>query len=290
MARRKVPISHRKEEKQIVSSDRAGKNPEKRHLIGSAKRAFSPNRFGGKVTIVVGGAQGIGKAIALRLAAEGAIVVIGDIDRSQLAATVREIEAGKGKVEGVLCDVRNRRQVDRTVACVVRTWKRIDVLMYVAGVAKAIPFIETTDEIWNWTIDINLKGAFWFARAVAGYMIKQRQGKMVFMASTNAWDAEANLAPYNVSKAGLFLLAKTLARELGSYGICSNAVAPGLIRTRLTEPFLKDPVFMKKYSDLIPLGRVGVPEDVAGAAVFLASSDADYITGSLLFVDGGQLA
>src|ERR1022692_3051695 len=106
MARRKVAVSHMKEGEQIVSSDSAGKNPEKRHLMGSAKRAFSPDRFGGKVTIVVGGAQGIGKAIALRLAAEGAIVVIGDIDRSQLAATVREIEAGKGEVLGVLCDVR----------------------------------------------------------------------------------------------------------------------------------------------------------------------------------------
>ncbi len=290
MARRKLSVSRMNAEKQIISPDSAGKYPQRRLLKRPAKPALSPRRFEGKVAIVVGGAQGIGKAIALRLAAEGATVVIGDIDRSQLGATVREIEAGKGKVLGVLCDVRNRRQVDRTVARVVRTYKRVDVLMYVAGVAKATPFVETTDEIWNWTIDINLKGAFWFARAVAGHMIKQRQGKMIFMASTNAWDAEANLAPYNVSKAGLFLLAKTLARELGAYGICSNAVAPGLIRTRLTEPFLKDPDFMKKYTNLIPLGRVGVPEDVAGAAVFLASSDADYITGSLLFVDGGQLA
>src|SRR5271168_3445769 len=104
MARRKAPASHMKEEQQIVSSDSTGKYPEKRPRIGSTKRALSPNRFGGKVTMVVGGAQGIGKAIALRLAAEGATVVIADIDRSQLAATVREIEAGKGYVEGVLCD------------------------------------------------------------------------------------------------------------------------------------------------------------------------------------------
>jgi NAD(P)-dependent dehydrogenase (short-subunit alcohol dehydrogenase family) len=121
-------------------------------------------------------------------------------------------------------------------------------------------------------------------------MVKQRRGKLIFMASTNAWDAEAELAPYNVSKTGLFILAKTLARELGPYGINSNALGPGLIRTRLSEPFLKNPEFMKKYEDLIPMGRIGNPEDVAGPAAFLASRDADYVNGVLLFVDGGQLA
>jgi NAD(P)-dependent dehydrogenase (short-subunit alcohol dehydrogenase family) len=172
----------------------------------------------------------------------------------------------------------------------LRACARIDVLIYVAGVSKGVPFIATTDQVWDWTMDINLKGAFWFAQAVAKKMINQRSGKLVFMASTNAWDAEAELAPYNISKAGLYLLAKTLARELGQYGICSNAIAPGLIRTRLTEPFLKDPKFMKKYADLIPLGRLGIPEDIAGPALFLASKDADYVNGSMLFVDGGQLA
>lgn len=139
-------------------------------------------------------------------------------------------------------------------------------------------------------VDTNLKGAFLTARAVVPHMIKRRRGKLVFMASTNAWDAEAELAPYNVTKAGVFLLAKTLARELGHYGINSNAVGPGLIRTRISEPFIRDPKFMKKYKDLIPVGRVGMPEDVAGPATFLASRDADYINGVLLFVDGGQLA
>jgi NAD(P)-dependent dehydrogenase (short-subunit alcohol dehydrogenase family) len=121
-------------------------------------------------------------------------------------------------------------------------------------------------------------------------MIKRRRGKLIFMASTNAWDAEAELAPYNVTKAGIYLLAKTLARELGPYGINSNALGPGLIRTRISEPFLRNPKFMKKYENLIPVGRVGMPEDVAGPATFLASRDADYINGVLLFVDGGQLA
>jgi len=110
------------------------------------------------------------------------------------------------------------------------------------------------------------------------------------MASTNSWDAEAELAPYNVSKAGVFLLAKTLAREFGSYGIYSNALGPGFIRTRLSAPVMTHPVFVEKYKNLIPLKRLGEPEDVAGPATFLASKDADYVNGVLLFVDGGQLA
>jgi NAD(P)-dependent dehydrogenase (short-subunit alcohol dehydrogenase family) len=186
--------------------------------------------------------------------------------------------------------VRHRRQVERMVERVLSWHNQIDILMYVAGVGKGVPFIKTDEELWDWTIDINLKGAFLAARAVTPHMIRRKRGKLVFMASTNSWDAEAELVPYNASKAGLYLLAKTLARELGRYGINSNAVGPGLIRTRLTEPFLKDPRFMRKYQNLIPIGRIGVPEDISGPATFLASRDADYVNGVLLFVDGGQLA
>jgi glucose 1-dehydrogenase len=247
-------------------------------------------RFGDQVSLVVGGARGIGKAIAVRLADEGARLVIADVDRAMMASTSQEISKGGKGVRTVACDVRRRSQIDRMVARVIRWYERIDVLMYVAGVGKAVPFTETDERLWDWTIDVNLKGAFLVCRAVVPHMIRQRRGKLVFMASTNSWDAEAELAPYNASKAGLFILAKTLARELGPYGINSNAVGPGLIRTRLTKPFLKDPKFMRKYENLIPLGRVGVPEDVAGPATFLASRDADYVNGVLLFVDGGQLA
>ena len=249
-----------------------------------------PGRFREQVALVVGGAQGIGRAIAIRLAREGARLVIGDIDRRMMARTGREIRAEGGEVRAIHCDVRRSSMVGRMVAQVVRWHGRIDALVYTAGVGRGVPFLKTDETLWDWTLDINLKGAFRVASAVVPHMVKQRRGKLVFMSSTNAWDAEADLAPYNVSKAGVFLLAKTLARELGPYGICSNAVGPGLIRTRLTEPFLKSPKFMKKYERLIPLGRVGVPEDVAGPAAFLASREADYVNGVLLFVDGGQLA
>lgn len=251
---------------------------------------FVPDRFRNRVALVVGGAQGIGKAIAVRLAKEGATVVISDLDRGMMKDTTVEIVKSGGKSHALVCDVRKRRQVEQMVARVVRRFARIDVLMYVAGVGRGVPFVETSEKEWDRTLDVNLKGAFLVAQNVAPHMVKQRRGKMVFMASTNCWDAEAELGPYNASKAGLFLLAKTLARELGPFGINSNAVGPGLIRTRLTEPFLKNPKFMSKYKNLIPAGRIGQPEDIAGPATFLASRDADYVNGVLLFVDGGQLA
>lgn len=249
-----------------------------------------PGRFAGQVALVVGGAQGIGKAIAARLAREGAHLAIADIDRPMMARTAEEIGAAGGSVRTLVCDVRNKPAVDRAVARLLRWHQRLDVLMYVAGVSQGAPFLETDEKLWDETMRVNLRGGFLFARAVAPQMIQQRRGRMVFMASTNAWDGEAGLAPYNASKAGLFLLAKTLARELGPFGITSNAIGPGLIRTRLSAPFLNDPKFMKKYENLIPLGRVGEPDEIAGPATFLASRDADYVNGVLIFVDGGQLA
>jgi NAD(P)-dependent dehydrogenase (short-subunit alcohol dehydrogenase family) len=250
-------------------------------------------RFKGQVALVVGGAQGIGKAIGLRLGREGAHVAIADIDCPMMETTAEEMRAEGTDARCLLCDVRDSAQVQAMVQQVTDWRGRIDVLMYVAGIAPAVPFLEISDAIWDNTIDTNLRGAFLVSRAVAPHMVARKRGKLVFMASTNCWDAEASLGHYNASKAGVFLLAKTLARELGPHGINSNALGPGFIKTRLTVPVLNDPEFMKKYDPargLIPLGRLGTPEDVAGPALFLASEDASYINGVLLFVDGGQLA
>lgn len=252
-----------------------------------------PRRFENRVALVVGGAQGIGKAIAVRLAREGARVVIADIDCPMMQSTVCEMQAERCDVQGILCDVRSGEQVRSMVGQVIDGYGRIEVLMQVAGIASAVPFLNMPDDVWDDTVDTNLRGAYVVARSVAPHMVARREGKIVFVASTNCWDAEAQLAHYNASKAGMFLLAKTLARELGPYHINSNAVGPGFIRTRLTEPLIRDERFMKKYSGadgVIPLQRLGLPEDVAGPALFLASSDADYVNGVLLFVDGGQLA
>jgi NAD(P)-dependent dehydrogenase (short-subunit alcohol dehydrogenase family) len=250
-------------------------------------------RFKGQVALVVGGAQGIGKAIGLRLGREGAHVAIADIDCPMMETTAEEMRAEGTDARCLLCDVRDSGQVQAMVQQVTDWRGRIDVLMYVAGIAPAVAFLEISDETWDNTVDTNLRGAFLVSRAVAPHMVARKRGKLVFMASTNCWDAEASLGHYNASKAGVFLLAKTLARELGPHGINSNALGPGFIKTRLTVPVLNDPEFMKKYDPargLIPLGRLGTPEDVAGPALFLASDDASYINGVLLFVDGGQLA
>jgi len=247
-------------------------------------------RFRDQVALVVGGAQGIGKAACLRFAREGATVVIGDIDRAMMKRAVDEISESGGNCRSVFCDVRRPDQIQKMVSLVVRLYARIDVLVYVAGVVRARPFVRTRELDWDHVLDINLKGAFLAANAVVPHMIKRKRGKLVFISSTNAWDAEPEIAPYNVSKAGIYLLCKTLARELAPYGINSNAVGPGVIRTRMAKPILKNPKFMKRYEERIPAGRLGVPEDVAGPITFLASADADYINGVLLFVDGGFLA
>jgi NAD(P)-dependent dehydrogenase (short-subunit alcohol dehydrogenase family) len=250
-------------------------------------------RFTGQVALVVGGAHGIGKAIAARLGREGASVVIADVDRSAAEAAGCEMCAGGADARALECDVRDFNQVETMVKQSLGWHGRIDILMYVSGIAPSVPFLELPTETWDDTIDTNLRGAFLVSKVVTPHMVARKRGKLVFMASTNCWDAEATLAHYNVSKSGVFLLAKTLARELGPYGINSNALGPGFIKTRLTEPLLNNPEAMKKYDPergLIPLGRLGTPEDVAGPALFLASEDAAYVNGVLLFVDGGQLA
>jgi NAD(P)-dependent dehydrogenase (short-subunit alcohol dehydrogenase family) len=250
-------------------------------------------RFSDRVALVVGGAQGIGRAIALRLAREGASVIIADIDRAMMEAALRDACSAGGEARMIACDVRNSEQVGRMVRQALEWYGRIDILMYVAGIAPPVPFLNISEATWDDTLDTNLRGGFLVSKAVAPHMVERGQGKMVFMASTNCWDAEAQLGHYNASKAGLYLLAKTLARELGRYGVNSNALGPGFIQTRLTEPIMRDPDFVRKYgpdSDVIPLRRLGTPDDVAGPALFLASDDASYVNGVLLFVDGGQLA
>lgn len=250
-------------------------------------------RFKDQVALVVGGAQGIGKAIGVRLGREGASVAIADIDCPMMDAAINEMCAEGSPARRLLCDVRDSEQVKAMVDQVLQWYGRIDTLMYIAGIAPTAPFLEMNEATWDNTLDTNLRGAFLVSRAVTPHMVARGRGNLVFMASTNCWDAEPQLAHYNVSKAGLYLLAKTLARELGPHGIRSNAVGPGFIQTRLTQPILNDEKFMKKYDPargLIPLGRLGTPEDVAGPALFLASDDASFVNGVLLFVDGGQLA
>ena len=244
----------------------------------------------GKVALITGGSRGLGLQMAEAIGELGAKLAITARKQGELDEASSHLKKLGLEVLTIAGDLSHFDKIPQLVDQILSKFGGIDILMYVAGIVQALPFNRTEESDWDKILNVNLKGAFLAARAVVPYMIKQKRGKLIFMSSTNACDAEAELASYNASKAGLYMLCKTLARELGHYGITSNAVAPGVIRTRMAEPILKDPRFMKRYEAEIPAGRLGNPEDVAGPATFLASHDADYVNGVLLFVDGGLLA
>lgn len=228
----------------------------------------------GKLAVVTGGANGIGAATAALLRARGASVVVFD----------RELPGGD--TLHVPVDVTSRASIDAAFDLAGAP----DIVMVNAGVAEEEDFLDHSAERWDRVLAINLSGAFHTVQAAAKRMKDRRAGAIVITASTNSYDGEARLAAYNASKAGLLGLVHTAANELGPYGIRVNAVCPGLIRTRLTERHFSSPEVLRDYFRHIPLGRGGAPEEVAKAAVFLASEEASYITGATLFVDGGQMA
>lgn len=230
---------------------------------------------------MTGGANGIGLAIARVLAECGASVSILDLEREKPA----EIAASVG-ARGIATDVTDRASIDAAFA----RCGPPDILMVNAGIATFGPMDETSAEDWNRTLAVNLSGAFHTIQAAAALMKPRRGGSIVITASTNSFDGEADLIAYNATKAGLLGILHTAANELGPYGIRVNAVCPGLIRTRLTAGHFEQTGLIREYFRHIPLGRGGEPEEVAYAAVFLASGLASFITGAALPVDGGQMA
>ncbi len=224
--------------------------------------------FTSKTAVVTGGSNGIGLAVANRLRASGAKVFSFDVE-------------GDPSV-----DVRDRASID---AGFERSGTP-DVLIANAGAVVFKPLLDLGSEEWDRVISVNLSGAFHTIQAAARLMKHRRKGSIVITASTNSYDGEADLTAYNASKAGILGLLHTAANELGPYGIRVNAVCPGLIRTRLTEPHFSNEEVLKNYFRHIPLGRGGMPNEVANAVAFLASDAASFITGATLFVDGGQMA
>ncbi len=241
-----------------------------------------------KIALVTGAARGLGKAIAERYLQDGACILAFDANARGLAQTVNDWAAGD-RVVAMSGDVRNRKDISSAVDMAVAQWGRIDVLANVAGIAAETHFLEITPDEWNDIIDINLTGVFNVAQIVASQMVKQPQGGVIInMASKNGVAAEVKFAHYNASKAGVILLTKTMALDLADNNIRVNAVAPGYILTPMAEE-IDPPEFMEFYQNrLIPLNRLGTPEDVAGAFAFLASDDAQFITGHTLIIDGGQ--
>lgn len=244
----------------------------------------------GKVAIVTGGAQGIGKGIVERYVKENAKVAIFDIDKDMLEATEAEMKSMGGDVITFTVDVLSKEQIFNAVNAVADKWGHIDILVNDAGICPWADFLEIPEEDWDKVMGINLKGYFLMSQAVGRIMSKQKDGgSIIHMSSVNGLAAEAQIAHYNVSKGGINMLTMSMALELAKYNIRVNAICPGFIDTRLNRSDIENEEWLKEYLKTIPMGRVGKPSDIASAAFFLASDDSAYVTGHLLVVDGGQI-
>ena len=241
----------------------------------------------GKVALVTGSARGIGQAIALKLASEGADLILCDLQKEWLDETAQKATAMGRKSACFACDVSNGEQVEAVVKGGVDALGRVDVLVNNAGITKDGFLMRMTEQDWDSVLDINLKGTFLFTKAVSRTMMKQRSGAIVNVASIIGLIGNAGQCNYAASKAGAIALTKSAAKELASRGIRANAVAPGFIRTKMTDKLPED--IQKKMLEAIPMSRFGEPEDVAKVVLFLASDASSYMTGQVLSVCGGMV-
>jgi 3-oxoacyl-[acyl-carrier protein] reductase len=245
------------------------------------------NLLENKVALVTGAARGIGQAIALQLAADGADLALGDVQAEWLAETAEKARALGRRVECYAMNVADGASVGEAVAKIAADFGKMDVLVNNAGITRDTLLIRMSEEDWDQVLDVNLKGAFLVTKAVARFMMKQRTGSIVNIASVVGVMGNAGQVNYSASKGGLLAMTRTLAKELGSRNVRVNAVAPGYINTAMTKqlPEAVKEVMLRN----VPLGRPGEPEDVAKAVAFLASDNAAYISGQTLPVCGGMI-
>ncbi|MCD6353067.1 MAG: 3-oxoacyl-[acyl-carrier-protein] reductase [Proteobacteria bacterium] len=238
-----------------------------------------------KVAIVTGGAQGIGQAIGFLLAKNGADIVIADINGDQAQQTAREIESSGRRSLAIQADISKFSEAEKVGKAVMDAFGRIDILVNNAGITRDNFFLKMKEEEWDSVISVNLKSVFNCSKAVIRYMSKQRSGRIINIASVVGQTGNIGQANYSASKAGIIGFTKTMAREFGSRGITVNAVAPGFIDTVMTRslPEKAKEGFLKN----IPLGRLGTPEEIAEAVLFLATDASRYITGQEINVNGG---
>lgn len=265
---------------------------EPRTLVAVLSESTRMNRFADRVVLVTGGAGAIGSASARRFAEEGASIVLADRDTARIEQVTRDLEADGHRVEAVLADVAEADEADRIVRSAVDRFGRLDAIFNNAGVAGArMPVHELTAEAFDEVVRVNLRGTFLVLAAAATAMIAgSRGGAIVNMSSSMAgWDALAGGSAYAASKHAILGLTRTAALDLAPYGIRVNAICPGVVETRLGIPDLFDSTHgRERFAARIPLRRVAQPADVAAVAAFLASDDANHMTGAAVLVDGGQ--
>lgn len=241
----------------------------------------------GKIAVVTGGSRGIGRQIALTMGSEGAIVIVNyNGSAAKAEEVVSEILAAGGQAEAVQCNVSEYAKAEELMKYVIEKYKRIDILVNNAGITKDNLLMKMSEEEFDAVIATNLKGAFNCTKHVSRQMLKQRGGRIINISSVSGVIGNAGQANYCASKAGVIGLTKSVARELGSRGITVNAIAPGFIETEMTDVLPEE--VKKTMGEQIPLKHFGKTEDIADAAVFLASDKAGYITGQVICVDGGM--
>jgi NAD(P)-dependent dehydrogenase (short-subunit alcohol dehydrogenase family) len=258
-----------------------------RHFLKMQFPNFSLN---GRIALVTGGSRGIGRAIALALAHAGADVAISGRTTSQLQDTTGEINVLGRKALAVTADVSKVQNIEKMIDTVVKEFGKVDILVNNAGINKRTPSLEMTEELWDSIIDTNLKAAFFCSQAAGRHMLKQKKGKIINIGSLTSQIGMATIVPYGASKTGILGLTRALAAEWARYGINVNAIGPGYHETDLTRPLLQNKEWRAKLDPRIPLGRVGTTEDLMGVAVFLASDASDYVSGEIIYVDGGFLS
>jgi NAD(P)-dependent dehydrogenase (short-subunit alcohol dehydrogenase family) len=248
-------------------------------------------QLAGRIALVTGAANGIGEATARRLAAEGARVVLTDVEKDRLEEVTRDIVATGAEAIHYELDICKRDQIQAVFDSVEAKWGVPSVVAHIAGIGIVHHYLNITDEDWRRVIDVNLTGTFLVTQIAARAMVKAAiHGSIVMMASTNGLVGEEDLAAYNASKFGVVGLTKSMAIDLARHNIRVNSVNPGLIKTRLTRGTWEDQALVHAYQDQrIPMRRLGTPDEVAACFVFLASDAASFITGHSLVVDGGQL-
>jgi 3-oxoacyl-[acyl-carrier protein] reductase len=248
---------------------------------------MSSRQMQGKVALITGGARGIGRAIAEKLGGLGANLVIFDV-LDDVSVAAEEMSSALGvKTLGLRVDVTDSEQVDAAVATVLKDMGGLDILVNNAGITRDGLIMRMKDQDWDLVLRINLKGSFLCTRAASRPMLKKRSGRIINIASVVGLMGNAGQANYSASKAGMIGLTKSAAKEFGARGLTVNAVAPGYIKTAMTDKLTDEQ--QSKMMDLVPLKRLGEVADIASAVAFLASDEAAYITGQVLTVDGGMV-